>query len=209
VRAGHIVLDRQRLAPYTDDATQFDNRYLPALPAPDVLGEWGVRRVLHVTPSASDQALADVQDELALYESSGLEVKLVAADSFAPDPSERAADTSADSATGSFADSSSSDWGHTSGHYYYGGRASSHNWFWHDYPWSRSRVHPDAAEPSFARPGRSYRASAAAASSGAHLLGAAALGTVAVAVSRQTGRIMGAFHSRSGSWNRAQGGYGG
>jgi len=205
-RAGLIVLDRQRLAPYTDDATQFDNRYVPALPTPEVLLEWGVRRVLYVTPRASDEALADVQDELARYESSGLEVKLVAADSFAPDPAEGPQDT----ATGSFADTSTSDWGHTSGHYYYGGRASSHNWFWHDYPWLRSAALPRAVEPSFARPGRSYKASAAAAASPtAHAVRAAALGTTAVAVSRQTGRIMGAFHSRSGSWNRAQGGYGG
>jgi hypothetical protein len=208
-RAGLIVLDRQRLAPYSDDATQFDNRYVPALPPPDALREWGVRRVLYVTPTASDAALADVQDDLAQYESSGLEVKLVAADAFAPDPADPASGT--DTATGSFADTSTSDWGHGGGHYYYGGRASSHNWFWHDYPWTRSGALPRAVEPSFARPGSSYRASAAAAaaSPAAHLAGAAALGTVAVAVSRQTGRIMGAFHSRSGSWNRAQGGYGG
>ncbi len=46
-----FVLDRKRLREYTDDATQFDNRWWARLPGPADLTAMEVKRVLYVAPA--------------------------------------------------------------------------------------------------------------------------------------------------------------
>ena len=46
-----FVLDAQRLAPYRDDATQFDNRWVARMPSPAALGSLRVSRILYVVPA--------------------------------------------------------------------------------------------------------------------------------------------------------------
>ncbi|MFZ5894992.1 MAG: hypothetical protein ACOY0T_28290 [Myxococcota bacterium] len=194
-----LVLDRQRLAPYKDDADQFDNRYMPVLPNADILHRWGVRKILYVAPSSTDTSeQPDLNDEFVAYKNAGLEVRILAADAFAPDSQRPTPDPSG--VPQLVAD------GATTERYFYGGRAATHQWFWHDYPWS-ARALPAATEPNLMRPGRSYVPHLS--STATTLLAAGAIGTVAVAISRNNGRILGALMNRSGSWNRADGGYGG
>jgi hypothetical protein len=182
-----MVLDRQRLASYSDDATQFDNRYAARVPDASVLAKWGVRRVLYVTPSASEVAEPwDLTADFSAYAASDIDVKFMAADAFLPDQSPaRAADSAARP-------------------YYYGGRPQTHGWFWRDYPWARGGL-TKAEDPGFARPGTRYRAPVQA-SKPSSLSSASSIGTVPVAVSLATGAVLGAMLSpRSGSWNRSDG----
>jgi len=186
-----MVLDRQRLASYSDDATQFDNRYTARLPGPSVLVRWGIRRVLYVTPSASDvEELWDLSADFAGYVTTGIDVKLISAGAFLPDSSK----------SGGADD--------TTQPYFYGGLAQTNDWFWRDYPWSLGAP-PKAEQPDFPRPGVVYRAPMQASLTGPPTA-APSFGTVPVAVSLVTGAVLGAMLSpRSGSWNRSDGSSGG
>jgi len=182
-----MVLDRQRLATYSDDATQFDNRYTARVPDASVLASWGVRRVLYVTPTASDlEEPWDLTADFSTYAAAGIDVKFMSADAISPDYSPRAVSV------------------HAAPRYYYGGHPQTHGWFWRDYPWARGAP-PDAEDPSFARPGARYRAPVQAFNASSPT-SAARIGTVPVAVSLTTGAVLGAMLSpRSGSWNRSYG----
>jgi hypothetical protein len=197
-----FVLDRLRLASYSDDANQFDNRYAPTLPRASVLRQWGVSHVLYVTPSSAETSEPwDLSETFVGYNLDGLDVKLVAAQAFFADRSVSGADVE------SAADASAlQETANGPGRYYYGGNARTAGWFWHDYPWSRRAAAGAVTEPNMQRPGARYAPPSVPV---APLVAAAALGTVAVAVSRNNGRILGALANRNGSWNRAEGGTGG
>lgn len=187
-----LVLDRDRLAAYTDDASQFDNRYAAKLPSADALKELGVKRVLYVVPTASDLVeLDDLNAQLVAYVAAGLEVKAIAVSDFGPDPQRPVP--------------ASEPWKSPDDPpYYYGGEAATHLGFWDRYPWSAG---PKAAHrvptgvssgSSFAPRPRSTPFSSAT--------GPASFGLVPVVVAVATGAILGAKLSRSGSWNRASSG---
>ncbi|MGK3994290.1 hypothetical protein [Sorangium sp. So ce1024] len=197
-RATMFVLDRQRLSPYSDDATQFDNRYVARLPAADALWARGVRHVLYVVPTeAVTTESDDLNDDLVACASRHIDVGMLAASVFAADPAEpRPANAT-------------EEWPP----HYYGGRAATHGWFWMDYPWGPP-PRPAPVEPAVQRPGKRYTPRLRATPfSGGTVSGAQSVpqtfGTVPVVVAIGTGAILGAALSRSGSWNRASGGYGG
>jgi hypothetical protein len=82
-----FVLDRQRLAPYTDDAGQFDNRYFAGLPSREVLQAAGIKHLLYVTPD--DQVTLDSEDlngDLVALDEGGLDVKMLALSDFSQVP---------------------------------------------------------------------------------------------------------------------------
>ena len=186
-----MVLDRQRLASYADDATQFDNRYAARIPGAAVLANWGVKRVLYITPSAGhSEEPWDLTADFSGYGAYDIDVKLMSAGAFLPDYS-----------TGVTAN-------HAARPYYYGGGPQTHGWFWRDYPWALAKP-PAAVDPGFTRPGVNYRAPTRASQVSAPSA-STSLGTVPVAVSLATGAVLGAMLSpRSGSWNRSDGGTGG
>ncbi len=73
-----LVLDRTRLAPYTDDASQFDNRSLARLPPVEMLKSAGIRRVFYVAPGAASPIdMDDVVDDLSSWQTAGIEVRAV------------------------------------------------------------------------------------------------------------------------------------
>ncbi len=73
-----FVLDRNRLAPYTDEQYQFDNRSLSRLPSVEFLKKAGITRVLYVPPPTSVPiALDDVNEDLMVYATEGLSVRAV------------------------------------------------------------------------------------------------------------------------------------
>jgi hypothetical protein len=213
-----LVLDRRRIDAYTDDASQFDNRYLAQVPGAAALKMLGIQHVLYVAPSGTDKELDDLNDAFVLYAKGGLDVKLVGADAFGVDAGDGAGPPSGPDDDRPY--------------YYYGSSVASNGWFWHDYPWIKLPApsrwgetpqtprpgRPQGAgpeRPAAAMPGTAYVPTARATpfSTGAPGLAAPArpsgFGTVAVVVSVATGVVLGAKLLRSGSWNRSAGGFGG
>lgn len=87
-----FVMDRQRLTPYTDQETQFDNRYMARMPSAEQLRKLGIKHVLYVAPGGKPpfQELDDLNEDFVAWRTAGLDVKLVAASDFQPDPTETA-----------------------------------------------------------------------------------------------------------------------
>ena len=81
-----LVLDRNRLNAYKDDATQFDNRYLAKLPPVAKLANVNVKRVIYVVPGSSDiPEMDDLNADFVEYSKKDVKVHLVAASDFRQD----------------------------------------------------------------------------------------------------------------------------
>lgn len=193
-----FVLDRDRLRPYSDEATQFDNRHFAKLPSAAALRSLGVKRVLYVAPDASSSELDDVNDDLVAYKRARLDVRMVAATDFglsshaSPTPDEIALRILPA---------------------YYGGKAERHGAFFLDYPWADPESNTGASSlPSAPRLWRPTPRTSPF-SSGSGSVGARptppGFGTVPVMIALGTGVVLGAKLSRSGSWTRSSGGWGG
>jgi hypothetical protein len=191
-----FVLDRARLAPYSDDAKQFDNRYIARVPSVAQLAKLGISRVLYVAPTDQDRELDDLNDDFLYTIKHGAQLRMLAASTFASSvtPTNDAGVAS-------------------SPVYFYGDGPQTNEWFWIDYPWSTPYVPKGGkppVEPSFPRSGKSYEPipRPTAFSTGA-LAGSLTpprpptFGTVPVVVAAATGVILGAKMSRSGSWTRS------
>lgn len=229
-----FVLDRQRLAAYTDATNQFDNRHLSKLPSASDLRALGAKHVLYVVPTDSDVLeLDDLNDDFVAFDRAGLGVRIVAASAFGPDPgvdssgsvsrTESGGDAGVKRAAGANAkvDAGSARAGatDTSGMppvigppYYYGSSADTHAWFWTDYPWV-SPTPPAKRSPLMSNAGKSYvprvRTTPFTPSGGGPKAPPPGFGTVPVVIALGTGVILGAALSRNGSWNRSSGGWGG
>lgn len=76
-----FILDRTRLAPYTDDASQFDNRSLARLPSLATLQAAGIKHVYYVAPARTPTNPSapldsdDVVDDLVAWQAAGIEVR--------------------------------------------------------------------------------------------------------------------------------------
>ncbi len=75
-----LVLDGQRLAPYSDEASQFDNRSLAQLPQPQQLQSAGIARVLLLTDLTHDRD--DLNTQLEAMVAKGIDVRLLHAGDF-------------------------------------------------------------------------------------------------------------------------------
>jgi hypothetical protein len=200
---GLIVLDRDRLAPYSESPSQFDNRYVAKLPDAAALRSMGYAHVLCVVPRDGDLESDDLNDDFVSYQASGISTRLLGANAFArddsapPRPVAAAAKDYDDGAT-----------------YAYGGSVHTHPWFWYHYAFARPRM----AVP--ARPAPAYRAPQVAIAPRMSLFSGAASQTLAgarvrpqppafattpVVVSANDGRVIGSRWARSGSWTRSSG----
>ncbi len=211
-RAGRLpmfVLDRRRLSTYTDDAKEFDNRYVAKLPSSAAaMRALDVTHVLYVVPKRADalRELDDLNDELVLYSAGGLDVKALSIDMFdadtksPPDPVSTSSETDQLLATANV---------------YYGGSRGSHHAFFVDYPWAKP-AHTATLHPA-SNPGKSFvpQARTTQYSSGnpsgsvASKPRPTSFATVPVVIALGTGVILGARYQRNGSWNRSSGGFGG
>ncbi len=81
-----FVLDRQRLAPYTDDAGLFDNRYFAGLPSREALQAAGIRQLLYVTPDEVSMDADDLNGDLVALDEGGIDVKMLALSDFSQTP---------------------------------------------------------------------------------------------------------------------------
>jgi len=102
-----FVLDRQRLASYTDEASQFDNRHTARIPSARSLAGIGVKEVLYVAPNAVDKKEQDdLVDDFLAFKSAKIGLHVVPATAFG-----------------------------TTMPYFYGGSSSTSERFWDD--WKR------------------------------------------------------------------------
>lgn len=121
---GHaLVLDANRLTPYTDAANEFDNRYMALLPSASALQERGIQKVLYVTPSSSQRHESDdINETLVEWRDARLPVNMVAMDAFEADPNaERMTDA------GTLAGEPVQD-------QFYGGAQDTNGYFYRHYP---------------------------------------------------------------------------
>jgi len=173
------VLDRNRLAPYIDSPSLFDNRYVAHLPPVDKLRALGARRIFYVVPTAADiPEMDDVNDVLGAANDTGLPVRFVPVSSFSPlaSPDGQADDDVAFGYMGS-------------------GVGVAH--FGHDYLDLPAPAAPAPAVNALARYRPAPRLSAFTAATSP-----ADFATVPVVVAVGTGVVVGAA-MRSGSWNRS------
>lgn len=72
---GLLVLDNQRLSPYTDANSQFDNRYLATVPRPAALQQRGIKHVMYIVPDRKQKNESDdLNDEFVEYKDAKIEV---------------------------------------------------------------------------------------------------------------------------------------
>jgi len=191
-----FVLDRNRLARYTDEDTQFDNRYVARLPTAVNLEALGIKHILYVTPAQKDSLeLDDLNEDFVAYQQA-IDVRTMAlTDLEHPPDAPRTV-------------------------YYYGGQPHTHLWFWHVYGWHGSRVPATGARvslPDHVSNGAAYRPVSRPTIFSSRVVGGASgigrqkpsgFGRVSVRASKSTGAITSVRSSRSGSFTRAGGGRG-
>lgn len=203
-----IILDSQRLAPYTDEDNQFDNRYVAKVPTADKLAAMKVTNVLYAVPDGSRTAeLDDLNEDFAVYKEKGINVAMVPLTNFKPDESASASDTSGKNVAGTT----------THRTYYYGGGPMFSPWFFYHYPLfvaayslpSRSRL------PNTSITGRNYTPSRRPTVFSARSVGGGSgvgrqrptgFGRVSTRVG-SNGRTTGVRAGSSGSFGRSRGGY--
>lgn len=182
-----FVLDRDRLAAYTEDSEKFDNRYLAKLPSGEALRALGVKQVLYVASGADTgqppQELDDLNVELIAYEGAALDVKTALAADFQ---------------------------GQGGASHYYGGSEETHLSFWDNYAWHSLPKKPGARAAVGVSKGFAYQPSARSTLFGAASAPAPArpsgFGAVWITTSRSSGQVVRCNFGRSGSWSRSSGG---
>ncbi|MBK9706540.1 MAG: hypothetical protein IPO77_05950 [Acidobacteria bacterium] len=212
-----ILLDSNRLTPYTNQDNQFDNRYLAKLPTADQLKQRGIKQVLYlVKDQLQTEELDDLNEEFVDWQKNGLATRMLRLSDFKP--FDEPVIASKGSSAGATGDSTQ-----VHRHYYYGGSPYSHWWFYSHYYYSTPRQvvvvqggrsvplpRPSTA-PSFSPP--SYRpvtrptifsAARVGSSSGIGKTRPSGFGRTSVRVA-QNGRVTGTRPGRSGSYGRSGG----
>jgi hypothetical protein len=206
-----LVLDRNRLLPYTKPQAQFDNRYMARLPPADRLKELGIQHVLYVVPGGGAvQELDDINEDFVSYREAGLDVKAVAASDFQPSPTEPQGKE--DTVMGTPVPSEALPEVQRR-RFYYGGSQDSHGSFWSVYPWlggavagglagaavastsGGHRYEPQRRATMFSPPPNSASAALRPRPNG--------FAKVQVRVAQGTKQILGFAHGSYSSWNRA------
>ena len=74
---GLLLLDNQRLAPYTDADDKFDNRYVATVPSATALQQRGVKNIMYIVPSREQKEESDdLNDDFVAYKDAKLKVAL-------------------------------------------------------------------------------------------------------------------------------------
>jgi len=74
---GLLLLDTQRLAPYTDADDKFDNRYVATVPSATALQQRGVKNIMYVVPNREQKEESDdLNDDFVAYKDAKLKVAL-------------------------------------------------------------------------------------------------------------------------------------
>jgi hypothetical protein len=184
-----FVLDSERLAPYEDEQSQFDNRYLAKVPTAERLASLGVRHVLYVTASSEQQVEQDDLNEAFLeYQAAGVDVKLLPLSDFVDEDEIEEGRPAPNYAVAV---------------YFWGGTPYAHACFWDHYGWYAPIHSVRIASPVPVRVARGFEYRAAARP--IFSLRTPGLGQVTFRVGRATGAFVGV--GRSGSFGRFHGGF--
>lgn len=209
-----LLLDSNRLAPYTDQDTQFDNRYLAKLPPADQMKQRGIQQVIYLVKDQNQkEELDDINDDLVEWQKQGINVRMLRLSDFKP--YDEPAQTTASGGTSTTVHR----------HYYYGGSPWTSWWFYNHYGYGYPRevyVYRDGRNVSIPRPASgptfdppSYRpvsrptifnASRVGGVSGVGKTRPSGFGRTSVRVS-SNGRVTGTRSGRSGSYGRSGGGW--
>lgn len=208
-----FVLDARRLADYVDAGDRFDNRWVAKMPGAATLKKLGVRHVLYVTDRA--QELDDLNDDFVGYEADGIDVRFLRPEQFMkkapgskppPPPKADAGVPLVESATP-----------YPEPSFCYGGELGSHEYFFVHYPYRAplgAPYWPTRYKP-FAPPWSARIVPRASIfSSGAKVPPAtkpmpAGFAVSKVVYGKSSGTLLGWTKSRTGTWNRASGSWGG
>ncbi len=211
-----MVLDSRRLSPYQDASDAFDNRYLVDLPDATALKKLGIARVLYITEKPVEDEMDDLNEALVALSENRIKVASLSMDAFQKDtqaPEEASAST---------------------GGYFYGGGYNHHPHFFSYYPmflffpfpgsrWSTSPSAPPAsaaARPTWqprTRP-TAFSGMTRGARAGVGRSKPVGFGRVStrtdgagrpMRVSPASSTRTGSSPSRSGSFGRSRGGFGG
>ncbi len=215
-----MLLDSDRLTPYQDADSQFDNRYIAKIPPVDELKKRGIKNVLYLVPNeARKEELDDLNDEFVDWQKNGIEVRMLQLDDFKP-YDENVTTTNAAGAPVVAPER----------HYYYGGSPMLHWWFFSHYmyrPYPTVFVTRGGQNVPLGRPpvstspppstrAQSYRPVSRSTMFASSRVGGAGgvgrnrpsgFGRSSVRVSG--GRVTGTRAGRSGSWGRSSGWFGG
>lgn len=189
-----FVLDRKRLAPYSDDATQFDNRYTARMPSAANLAALGTKNILLVVPHSFEmKEQDDLVDDFLAFQASTIAIHIVSLFAFmnGASPAKPLPVPGVPGAT-------------YSGPYFYGGSPDNHLKFWTHWSAPKETLVGDDVKP-YVPTARKTEFSAGAASAASSPTGRPRptnFGMVPVAVAVGTGVVLGAKLSRNGSWNR-------
>src|SRR5262249_38732896 len=80
-----LLLDSNRLTAYTDQDSQFDNRYLAKLPPADQLKQRGVQQVIYLVKDESQkEELDDINEDVVEWQKQGINVRMLRLSEFKP-----------------------------------------------------------------------------------------------------------------------------
>jgi hypothetical protein len=75
---GLLLLDNQRLTPYMDDGSQFDNRYLATVPSAAALRQRGIKHVMYSVLDRQQQDESDdLNDDFVAYKAANIQVAVL------------------------------------------------------------------------------------------------------------------------------------
>lgn len=212
-----LLLDSNRLTPYTDQDTQFDNRYLAKLPPADQLKQRGVQQVIYLVKDQNQtQELDDINEDMVEWQKQGINARMLRLSDFKPydEPAQTVA-------SGTSTTSSST----VHRHYYYGGSPLAHWWFFSHYGYGYPRevvVYRDGRSVPLPRPTSGptfdppnyrptsrptvFNSSRVGGVTGVGKTRPSGFGRTSVRVSSD-GRVTGTRAGRSGSYGRSGGGW--
>ncbi len=212
-----MLLDSNRLSTYTDQDSQFDNRYFAKLPAADQLKQNGVKQVIYLVKDQNQkEEKDDLNDDLVEWQKNGIAVRMLRLSEFKPHDDPVQASTSGAPTT-------------VQRHYYYGGSPLMTWWFFSHYYYGPPRTIfmpggggyggniprptnlPPYNPPNYRPASRptifnSSRVGASPGASGVGKTRPSGFGRTSVRVSND-GRVTGTRAGRSGSYGRSGGGW--
>jgi hypothetical protein len=211
-----LLLDSNRLTPYQDEDTQFDNRFLAKLPPADQLKQRGIQNVMYVVKDETQKnELDDINEDLVELQKQGIGVQMLRLSEFKPYDDEIVKATADGTPTRA-----------VERHYYYGGSPLSHLWFYSHYyyrpyptvslyrgggyiPVARPATAPSFSPPAYRPVTRPtvFSAARVGGTSGAGVGKARPSGFGRTSVRMSGGQVTGVRSGRSGSYGRGFGGF--
>jgi hypothetical protein len=213
-----LLLDSNRLTAYTDQDTQFDNRYQAKLPPADQIKQRGVQQVIYLVKDESQKdELDDINENLVEWQKQGINVRMLRMSEFKPvdEPTQATVAGTTGTTTTSTVQR----------HYYYGGSPWASWLFFSHYGYGYPRdvyAYRDGRSYSIPRPttGQTYAPptyrpqsrptvfsnSRVGGASGVGRARPSGFGRTSVRMSSD-GRVTGTRSGRTGSYGRSGGGW--